>query len=342
MPVRTTCQSLHRRSKSRARAAWSILVFGACLTAADHSDILAAGETRPAPSIAAQPPGGSGAASDAPGNQATGQEVAAPSPPTDVKSDKPAEPAAAFAMDVFLDRLMMAESGGRLDARNPRSTALGPYQFIEATFLDVVRRHFPAEVAGKTDEEILALRTDRDFARKAAAAFSGDNMTALKYEKLSATPANLRLAFLLGPTAAIRVLQAPAESPLNTLLPPSVIAANPFMLGMTAAELAGRAARDVDPSAPRVAARSPRRLLVRVALAQEAAQQPLAPPRATLRPGSKTSVPSLAKPEIRKTPSIIVQCNRDLPSCRRWIALQTRIAIARAATAGAKRRIAQR
>jgi len=40
-------------------------------------------------------------------------------------------------VQTFLDRLMLAESSGQLDARNPRSTALGPFQFIESTFLEV-------------------------------------------------------------------------------------------------------------------------------------------------------------------------------------------------------------
>src|SRR5690606_6893021 len=39
---------------------------------------------------------------------------------------------AAMTMPKFFDRLMMAESGGRLTARNARSTALGPFQFIES------------------------------------------------------------------------------------------------------------------------------------------------------------------------------------------------------------------
>jgi hypothetical protein len=55
-----------------------------------------------------------------------------------------------FHMDEFLDRLMAAESGGHLNKKNPHSTALGAFQFIKSTFLFVVHKHFPSEVAGLT------------------------------------------------------------------------------------------------------------------------------------------------------------------------------------------------
>ena len=73
--------------------------------------------------------------------------------------------------DIFLTRLMAAESGGRLKAKNPRSSALGPFQFIKSTFLHMARRHFLAEIAGLTEEEILELRTDPELSRRAAVVF---------------------------------------------------------------------------------------------------------------------------------------------------------------------------
>ena len=99
---------------------------------------------------------------------------------------------------------MMAESSGRLYAKNPRSTALGPFQFIRSTFLEVVRRHFPDEVAGLSDEQILALRVKPDFARRAALAYTLDNASFLGDQGLDVTSVNLRLAFLVGPTGAVR------------------------------------------------------------------------------------------------------------------------------------------
>jgi hypothetical protein len=145
---------------------------------------------------------------------------------------------------------MHAESAGRNTAANPRSTALGPFQFIKSTFIAVMRRHFPADVAHLSETDILALRTDRGFARRAAEAFSRDIMDFLADKGLKPTFGHLRLAFLLGPSAAAKVLQAAPHKPVARILDGSVIVANPFMRRMTAADLVARATRDVSPRQP--------------------------------------------------------------------------------------------
>ena len=72
-----------------------------------------------------------------------------------------------LTMDKFLDRLMRAESGGNDKARNPSSTALGPYQFIASTWLMMMHRYFKTETADLNAVQILNLRTDRNLARRA-------------------------------------------------------------------------------------------------------------------------------------------------------------------------------
>ena len=62
-------------------------------------------------------------------------------------ADQVVATASPSAFDDFLDRLMTAESAGRVNAKNPRSTALGPFQFIKSTFLELTRRHFSADLA---------------------------------------------------------------------------------------------------------------------------------------------------------------------------------------------------
>lgn len=151
------------------------------------------------------------------------------------------------AFDVFLDRLMRSESNGRDHAKNPRSSALGPFQFINSTFIAVMREHFPDEIASLNQRQILALRTKRDIARRAAKAFSMDNMDYLVERGITPTFGHLRLAFLLGPQGAARVLQAPPDRRVTRILGNNVIAANPFMRRMTAADLVARTSRDVSP-----------------------------------------------------------------------------------------------
>src|SRR5262245_63731236 len=125
---------------------------------------------------------------------------------------------------------MRAESGGRDTAANPRSTALGPYQFIKSTFLDLARRHFGVEVQELNEDEILRLRTNRAFARRCAETYSRENFAFLAEQGLQPTFGHLRLAFLLGPYAAARVLQAAPATPVATVRGSGVIGAHRFVL----------------------------------------------------------------------------------------------------------------
>ena len=211
----------------------------------------------------------------------------------------------------FLDRLMLAESGGRDTAANPLSTALGPFQFIKSTFLDIARRHFAREVADLSDHQVLGLRTTRHFARSAAAAFTFENAAHLKGLGHEATWPHLRLAFLLGPTGAGRVLQAAPDTPLSQVLAASVLQANPFMNGMTATALIARAAREVAAREPAASAQGEPTALPR--------PEARARPSARTRPG--TPGPA-AKPEGGAVASVKIRCNQKLVSCQRWVALQ--------------------
>lgn len=194
---------------------------------------------------------------------------------------------ATMTLETFLDRLMAAESSGQDAARNPRSTAVGPFQFIEETFLYVVRRHFADETKSLSAVAVLGLRQDRAFARRAAEAYSKDNATRLAKEGLATSFTNLRLAYLTGPSGAVRVLRAPPQTRVSTLLSSAAISANTFLAHMTAQELIAKCARDLD--------------------VDSASQD-----------GIVADTSSAADPG---RPRIKIKCNQKLPSCRRWVAL---------------------
>jgi hypothetical protein len=195
----------------------------------------------------------------------------------------------AVTLKTFLDRLMMAESGGQDAARNPRSTAVGPFQFIQETFLDVVRRHFAEETMSLSTVALLGLRQDRAFARRAAEAYSKDNAAHLAREGLPTSFTNLRLAFLAGPSGAVRVLRASPQTRVSTLLSSAAISANSFMTHMTAEELITKCARDLD-----------------------------------VDPGNRAGIAANSAPATHPGhPKIEVKCNQNLPSCRRWVALRS-------------------
>jgi hypothetical protein len=256
------------------------------------------------------------------------------------------------AFDAFLDRLMRAESNGRNDAKNPLSSALGPFQFIKSTFLDVMRRHFAADVGHLSERDILALRTDRGFARRAAEAFSKDNLDYLADRGLKPTFGHLRLAFLLGPVGAARVLEAPPSKPLQQILDHAVISANPFMRGKSASDLIARATRDVNPrEVPRTVAAEaapavdrPEPAPAAVATAEpETATPPAQPARvAETEPAPAAETAPRAGSETRPSGPrrtaeaagtggygtvrssggvavINLTCDYKLASCRRWV-----------------------
>jgi hypothetical protein len=160
------------------------------------------------------------------------------------------------AFDLFLDRLMIAESSGRSAAKNPRSTALGPFQFIRSTFLDITRRHF-SETVGLSEAKILSLRSDHDLSRRAATVFCRENAKYLQDRGHEPTFSHLRLAFLLGAADAAQVLQAKQQTPVTDLLSPSVVKANPFMRTMSVADLLEKSERDVSNDRPIVTAVAP-------------------------------------------------------------------------------------
>jgi hypothetical protein len=211
--------------------------------------------------------------------------------------------------DTFLDRLMQVESGGRDTAANPRSTALGPFQFIKSTFLELVRRHFALETDLLTEDEILELRVSRRFARRAAALYSRENLASLSGHGLIPTFGHLRLAFLVGPAAAVRLIKATPDTPAAEVLGGAVIKANPFMSNLSAAGLIARAERDISDDRNRLitSAPPPRERIV----------DPRPEPRRPRVPGSWAPGWVPYNPD-----SVRATCNRRLASCRRWVAVQ--------------------
>ena len=265
-----------------------------------------------------------------------GQVITVPADGTEQGSPR------AFQMEEFLDQLMAAESGGRLYKKNPRSSALGPFQFIESTFLVVVNKHFPHEVAGLAERQVLARRTEIVFSRRAARAYANDLISVLKNNGLPATTLNLRIAFLVGPSAAVRLLKAPPHKPLKEVLSAHAIAANPFMSGATIAKLVQKAAADVsataatsrpDPSlgepavtaAPLKGAAAPTTTLkdekaAAVALKGEPAAVLAAPKREPVdTPVGLEINPMVTNPADSHFET---KCQIGLASCRKWIALE--------------------
>src|SRR5581483_10327855 len=150
------------------------------------------------------------------------------------------------------DSIVNAESGGNPTAQNPNSSAAGPGQFIDSTWLATVKQHAPDIAAGKSDADLLALKNDPQIAsqpqnialnRQMTAAYATDNQAYLAKNGLPVTPATTYLAHFAGPGGAAKVLQADPNAPVSDILGADAVKANPFLRGMTAQQMQAWAAR---------------------------------------------------------------------------------------------------
>lgn len=137
-------------------------------------------------------------------------------------------------VDAMIVRL---EAGGSDTAKNPRSTATGAGQFLDSTWLDVVRRHRPDLAKGKSDAQILGLRTDGALSREMVTAFREDNARALGARGVAPTAINLYAAHHFGAQGAVRFATLGNEAPMTAVLSRREIEANPYLKGKTVGDV---------------------------------------------------------------------------------------------------------
>jgi len=107
-----------------------------------------------------------------------------------------------------VDRILQVEG----TAKNPKSSAQGPGQFVDETWLDLIKRYRPDLASGLTREEILDLRTGplaNQLGPEMVKALAAENSAYLQYNKIDATAGNLYLAHFLGAGGAVAMLNAP-------------------------------------------------------------------------------------------------------------------------------------
>jgi len=114
---------------------------------------------------------------------------------------------------------------------NPKSSAKGPGQFIDSTFVKQYRASFPDQ-AGLTDAQILTKRGTGVEPKMVQDATSA-NASALQSAGIPVTDGNLYAAHFLGLSGASAVLRADPSTPVRSILPAGVIAANPQLKNMT-------------------------------------------------------------------------------------------------------------
>jgi hypothetical protein len=145
----------------------------------------------------------------------------------------------------LVDAIIGVESGGNPNATNPNSSASGLGQFIDSTWLSTIRSARPDLAEGKSNAELLALKTDPTLSREMTQAYANQNQAILQKNGLPVTEGNTYLAHFAGPGGAVKVLQADPSAPVGSILGDAVVKANPFLANMTAADLQAWASRKV-------------------------------------------------------------------------------------------------
>ena len=155
--------------------------------------------------------------------------------------------AAAPTIDAVVERIIGVESYGDPNAKNKRSSATGLGQFLDETWLDMIRAHRPDLAKGRSQDEILELRRDAKVAREITARFTQRNAEMLRKRGLPVTPGTLYLAHFAGGAGAVAILSAMENADAALVMATAdatgrtnrekIIKANPFLERFTVADL---------------------------------------------------------------------------------------------------------
>lgn len=134
---------------------------------------------------------------------------------------------------------------GNPAATNPRSSAMGNSQFIDKTWLDTVKAAKPAWAEGMSDKQILALRAVPGINDAMTVELAKQNAGVLTNAHVPLTSATIALAHKFGAPDAIKIFNASPDTPMDRIVSPDVIKANPELKGQTAGTYAQGLVRQV-------------------------------------------------------------------------------------------------
>jgi hypothetical protein len=150
-------------------------------------------------------------------------------------------------IEIVVERIIGAESNGDPDAKNRRSSATGLGQFLDETWLDLIRAYRPELAAGQSQDKTLQLRRDAKIAREMMRRFIRHNAEILRRKRLPVTPGTIYLAHFCGGAGAVAILSAPENADAASIMASAdmtgrttrekLIKANPFLERFTVADL---------------------------------------------------------------------------------------------------------
>jgi Transglycosylase SLT domain len=161
--------------------------------------------------------------------------------------DKRDDSTGVMTIDAVVEKIISVESNGDPNAKNKRSSAMGLAQFLDETWLDLMRAHRPDLARGRNKDKILELRRDAEITREITMRFTEQNAGMLRKRGLPVTPGTLYLAHFAGGAGAVAILSALGDADAASVMASAdatgrtkrdkIIRANPFLERFTVADL---------------------------------------------------------------------------------------------------------
>lgn len=145
--------------------------------------------------------------------------------------------AAHDAVEALVNQIIQVESAGNASAKNPLSTATGLGQFIESTWIRMMRTYRPDLFLNMDRAQLLELRNDPALSREMVRHLARESESYLRERGHGITPGRLYLAHFLGAQGADKALSSDPRASVLDVMGGSVVNANPFLRGKSIADL---------------------------------------------------------------------------------------------------------
>jgi hypothetical protein len=152
-----------------------------------------------------------------------------------------------LAVNAVVERIIEVESNGDPNAKNGRSSATGVGQFLDETWLDLIRMYRSDLMRAYNEKELLELRKETELAREMTMRFAERNATMLRRRGLPVTAETIYLAHFAGGAGAVAILSAPENTDAAVVMAAAdskgrtkrdqIVKANPFLEHFTVADL---------------------------------------------------------------------------------------------------------
>lgn len=122
-------------------------------------------------------------------------------------------------------------------AKNPRSSAYGPDQFIKSTWLNLAKKYRPDLYNSLDRKSLLDKRSDPKLSAEFVGYNNKENQNYLTSKGADWNNVNASLAHRFGPSMTMRLLSADPNAPIDSLVNPQVMSQNPDLRGKTVSDV---------------------------------------------------------------------------------------------------------